>query len=393
MKTAEKRADVTDRGPLSDILVVDLSRAVAGPQSAQMLGDLGARVIKVESPDGDDSRRWGPPFVNGESTYFLSINRNKESIVLDLKTPEGREVLEELVRRADVIIENFRTGTLARLGFDDARIHELNPRAILLSITGFGHDGPEAGRPGYDQIAQGEAGLMSVTGSGHDDPQRVGVPIADVLAGMNGAFGIVTALFDREKTGRGQIIRTSLLASVVGAHVFQGTAQTVAGVTGTARGNHHPSLAPYGLFHCRDAHVQIAVGTEGHWAALGRVLDLESDDRFSTNAGRVEHRDDLVEVINAALSTRDLDEVIDALTAAGVPAGRVRSLDEVYSWDQTRSQGLVVSVDHSTVGPVEIPGPPLRWFDGATEITPTGHTAPPTLGQHTESVLRWLDEG
>lgn len=377
-------------GPLDGILVVDLSRAVAGPQAAQMLGDLGARVIKIESPDGDDSRRWGPPFVEGESTYFLSINRNKESVVLDLKSEEGRSTLTELITRTDVLIENFRAGTLARLGFDDARIQELNPRAIVMSVTGFGHDGPEATRPGYDQIAQGEAGLMSVTGSGPDDPQRVGVPIADVLAGMNGAFGIVAALFDREKTGKGAIIRTSLLASTVGAHVFQGTAQTVAGVTGTARGNHHPSLAPYGLFHCRDAHVQIAVGTEGHWAAMCRVLGIAHDSRFDTNAGRVENRDDLVAVINEALATRGLDEAIDALTDAGVPAGRVRSLDEVYAWDQTRSQGLVVEVDHATIGRIEIPGPPLRWFDGATEVTPTAHTAPPTLGQHTDAVLRWL---
>jgi len=357
-----------------------------------MLGDLGARVIKIESPDGDDSRRWGPPFVGGESTYFLSINRNKESVVLNLKAEADSRTLDALIERADVLIENFRTGTLARLGFDDARIQALNPRAILLSITGFGHDGPEAGRPGYDQIAQGEAGLMSVTGSGPDDPQRVGVPIADVLAGMNGAFGIVAALFDREKTGKGTIIRTSLLASTVGAHVFQGTAQTVAGVTGTARGNHHPSLAPYGLFHCRDAHVQIAVGTEGHWTALRRVLELPEDPRFISNASRVEHRDDLVDAINAALASRGLDETIEAMTAAGVPAGKVRSMDEVYAWDQTLSQGLVVSVEHSTLGSIDIPGPPLRWFAGATEVTPTSHTAPPTLGEHTDSVLRWLAE-
>lgn len=381
---------MSSRGPLDGVIVVDLSRAVAGPQAAQMLGDLGARVIKIESPDGDDSRRWGPPFVGGESTYFLSINRNKESVVLDLKTDDGTSALAALIERADVLIENFRFGTLARLGFDDARIHDLNPRAILLSITGFGHDGPEAIRPGYDQIAQGEAGLMSVTGSGPDDPQRVGIPIADVLAGMNGAFGIVAALFDREKTGKGQIIRTSLLAATVGAHVYQGTAQTVAGVTGTARGNHHPSLAPYGLFHCADSHVQIAVGTEGHWAALCRVLALEPDSRFDTNAGRVTFVEDLIAIINRALSTWNVVEVLDALTAAGIPAGKVRSMDEVYSWDQTRSQGLVVSVDHSTLGPIDIPGPPLRWFDGATEVTPTHHTAPPTLGEHTNGVLRWL---
>jgi crotonobetainyl-CoA:carnitine CoA-transferase CaiB-like acyl-CoA transferase len=381
---------VTVRGPLEGILVLDLSRAVAGPQAAQMLGDLGARVIKIESPDGDDSRRWGPPFVNGESTYFLSINRNKESVVLDLKTDDGRKTMAALIERADVVIENFRTGTLARLGFDDARIHELNPRAIVLSITGFGHDGPEAGRPGYDQIAQGEAGLMSVTGSAPDDPQRVGVPISDVLAGMNGAFGIVAALLDREKTGKGAIIRTSLLASTIGAHVFQGTAQTVARVTGTARGNHHPSLAPYGLFHCRDGHIQIAVGTEGHWNALCQALGLPADERFDTNAGRVNRRDELVDIINSALANRDLDATIDTLTVAGIPAGRVRSLDEVYSWDQTRSQGLVIEVDHSSIGRIDIPGPPLRWFDGATEVTPTGHAAPPTLGEHTNAVLRWL---
>ena len=381
---------MTVHGPLEGILVLDLSRAVAGPQAAQMLGDLGARVIKVESPDGDDSRRWGPPFVKGESTYFLSINRNKESVALDLKADDGRASMAALIERADVIIENFRTGTLARLGFDDARIHELNPRAIVLSITGFGHDGPEAGRPGYDQIAQGEAGLMSVTGSGHEDPQRVGVPISDVLAGMNGAFGIVAALLDREKTGKGTILRTSLLASTIGAHVFQGTAQTVAGVTGTARGNHHPSLAPYGLFHCRDGHIQLAVGTEGHWNALCRVLDLHADERFDTNAGRVENRDELVGLINSALAHRELNATIDAMTVAGVPAGRVRSLDEVYSWDQTRSQGLVIEVEHSTIGRIDIPGPPLRWFDGATEVTPTGHSAPPTLGEHTDAVLRWL---
>lgn len=382
---------MNSRGPLADILVVDLSRAVAGPQASQMLGDLGARVIKIESPDGDDSRRWGPPFVGGESTYFLSVNRNKESVVLDLKSDDGASALAALISRADVLIENFRVGTLSRLGFDDERIHALNPRVVMLSITGFGHDGPEASRPGYDQIAQGEAGLMSVTGSGPNDPQRVGIPIADVLAGMNGAFGVVAALLDREKTGKGCTIRTSLLASTVGAHVYQGTAQTVAGVTGVARGNHHPSLAPYGLFHCADSLVQIAVGTEGHWKALCRVLGLEPDERFDSNAGRVTNVDDLISVINAALSAWTVSAVIDALTDAGVPAGKVRSMDEVYSWDQTLSQGLVVSVDHSTLGSIDIPGPPLRWFDGATEITPTAHIAPPTLGQSTAAVLRWIE--
>ena len=377
-------------GALDGVLVVDLSRAVAGPHAAMMLGDLGARVIKVESPGGDDSRQWGPPFVDGESTYFLSVNRNKESVVLDLKTEEGRAVLDTLVARADVIIENFKVGTLARLGFSEDRIRELNPRAVLLSITGFGHDGPEAARAGYDQIAQGEAGLMSVTGSDVDDPQRVGVPISDVLAGLYGAFGIVAALYDREKSGVGTTVRTSLLAATVGAHVYQGTAQTVGHVTGQPRGNHHPSLAPYGLFHASDGPIQIAVGTDTQWAALCAVLGIEQAEKFSTNSLRVTRHGELVEVLNAALASRTSADILAELETAGVPAGKIRSMDEVYAWDQTRSQGLVIDVEHDTLGTIEIPGPALRWFDGSGEITPTRHRAPPTLGQHTNDVLAWL---
>ena len=378
------------RGPLTDVLVVDLSRAVAGPQASQMLGDLGARVIKIESQGGDDSRHWGPPFVGDESTYFLSVNRNKESVVLDLKSDDGKTVLAELVKRADVLIENFRVGTLDRLGFSEKRIRELNPRVVFLSITGFGHDGPEADRPGYDQIAQGEAGLMSITGSAPDDPQRVGVPIADVLSGMNGAFGVLAALLEREKTGRGTTVRTSLIASVVGAHVFQGTAQTVAGVTGRARGNHHPSLAPYGLFQCADGPCQIAVGTETHWAGVKKVLGLAENELFETNAGRVTNRDALIAEINSALANWKLDDVLAAFDELGVPAGRVRTLDQVYEWEQVLSQGLVTEVEHSNIGRIRIPGSPLRWFDSSGEITPTLNTAPPALGEHSTAVRRWL---
>src|SRR3954453_20345271 len=239
-------------GPLDGVLVVDLTRALAGPHAGMMLADLGARVIKVETPGtGDDSRGWGPPFVAGESTYFFSANRNKESIALDLKTDDGRRVLGELVERADVLLENFRPGVFDRLGFSAAALHERNPRLVVLSITGFGHDGPEGGRAGYDQIAQGEAGVMSLTGSGPDDPQRVGVPIADLLSGMYGAYGVVAALNERHRTGRGAVVRTSLLAAVVGVHAFQGTRWTVAGEVGRSAGNHHPSISPYGLFRCR----------------------------------------------------------------------------------------------------------------------------------------------
>lgn len=379
-------------GALDGILVIDLSRAVAGPHAGMMLGDLGARVIKVESPGGDDSRHWGPPFVDGESTYFLSVNRNKESVVLDLKHDDGRRTLDELIRRADVLVENFKVGTLARLGYTEARIRDLNPRVVILSITGFGHDGPEAARAGYDQIAQGEAGLMSVTGSGPNDPQRVGVPISDVLAGLYGAFGIVAALYDREKTGVGTTVRTSLLAATVGAHVYQGTAQTVGHVTGQPRGNHHPSLAPYGMFHTADGPIQIAVGTESQWAALCGVLGIEQAEKFSTNELRVTRHAEVVAVLNDAMSARSSADVLAELEVAGVPAGKIRTMAEVYDWEQTRSQGLVIDVDHQTLGSIEIPGPALRFFGSAGEITPTRHSAPPVLGQHTNAVMAWLSD-
>src|SRR3954447_26281177 len=227
-----------------------------------MLGDLGARVIKVETPDGgDDSRGWGPPFVEGESTYYLSANRNKESVTADLKSAEGKEFLTRLVRRADILVENFRPGVLDRLGFSVEQLHELNPGLVVLSISGFGHDGPEGGRAGYDQIAQGEGGLMSLTGSDPDHPQRVGVPIADLLAGMYGAYGVVSALHERARTGRGRVVRTSLLAAIVGVHAFQGTRWTVAREVPHPIGNHHPSICPYGLFRTADAPVQVAVGS------------------------------------------------------------------------------------------------------------------------------------
>ncbi len=383
-------------GPLAGTLVVDLTRALAGPHAAMMLGDLGARVIKVETPDGgDDTRGWGPPFVEGVSTYFLSCNRNKESVTADLKSSSGRELLEGLVQRADVLLENFRPGVLDRLGFSVSRLHELNSRLVILSISGFGHDGPEGGRPGYDQIAQGEGGLMSLTGSGPDDPQRVGVPIGDLLAGMYGAYGVLAALHERSRTGRGQVVRTSLLAAIVGVHAFQGTRYTIAGEVGRAQGNHHPSICPYGLFHCADGAVQLSIGSEGLWRRFCAGFGLDPDaDGLASNAERVAHRDEVIELLESAFASWSLEALLPRLAEIGVPAGRVRTLDEVYGWDQTRSQGLVVGVDHPALGPVELPGPPLRFFatDG-TELTKRSHAAPPTLGEHDESVRAWLSPG
>jgi formyl-CoA transferase len=386
------------KGPLEDVLVVDLSRALAGPHAAMMLGDLGARVIKIEHPNGgDDTRGWGPPFVGPadarEATYFLSCNRNKESVTLDLKSPEGKEILGRLLRRADVLVENFRPGVLDRMGFSIEQLHELNPSLVVLSITGFGHDGPEGARAGYDQIAQGEAGLMSLTGPTPDEPTRVGVPIGDLLAGMYGAYGVVSALHERNRTGRGRVVRTSLLASIVGVHAFQGTRWTVAGEVPRATGNHHPSIAPYGLFHTADAPVQVAVGSEGLWRSFAPMVGIDVDDpRFATNGERVAHRSDLIAEIEAAFSKDDAETWLARLDGAGVPAGKVRALDDVYEWEQTRSQGLLVEVEHSTLGRITLPGPPLRLDDAAHAGGRASHLAPPTLGQHTESVLAWLDE-
>jgi crotonobetainyl-CoA:carnitine CoA-transferase CaiB-like acyl-CoA transferase len=386
-------------GPLDGVTVVDLSRALAGPHATMMLGDLGARVIKVEAPGtGDDTRSWGPPFVGPEddpvSTYFLSCNRNKESITLDLKSADGKEMLSRLVARSDVLVENFRPGVLDRLGFPVARLHELNPGLVVLSITGFGHDGPQGGRAGYDQIAQGEAGLMSVTGPGPDEPTRIGVPIGDLLAGMYGAYGVVAALHERTATGRGRVVRTSLLAAIVGVHAFQGTRYTVAGEVPLAQGNHHPSLAPYGAFRCKDAILQVAVGSEGLWRTFAPIVGLDpADARFSHNALRVAHRPELIELINAAFADRTVDELLAVLAEAGVPAGEVRTLDRVYGWEQTRSQGLLLDVEHPTLGPITLPGPPLRFDDAPLPGGRDQHLPPPRLGQHNESVRAWLDTG
>jgi crotonobetainyl-CoA:carnitine CoA-transferase CaiB-like acyl-CoA transferase len=381
---------------LSDLVVVDLTRALAGPQAAMMLGDLGARVIKVESPaGGDDSRGWGPPFVGPEdareSTYFLSANRNKESVTADLKAAEGKEFLTKLVQRADVLVENFRPGVLERLGFSVARLHELNPGLVILSITGFGHDGPDGGRAGYDQIAQGEGGLMSITGA--VEPTKTGVPIADLLAGMYGAYGALAALHERSITGKGRVVRTSLLASVVGVHAFHGTKWTVAGELPERVGNHHAQIAPYGMYQTQDDSIQLAVGSEGQWRVFAPVVGLDPDDeRFAVNAERVAHRDQLTAAIEEAFAAEPADVWLERLAVAGIPAGKVRDFQQVYEWEQTLSQGLLVDVDHPTLGRIQLPGPPLRFDDHLYAGARETNLPPPRLGEHNESVRAWLDE-
>jgi crotonobetainyl-CoA:carnitine CoA-transferase CaiB-like acyl-CoA transferase len=377
------------RGPLDGFVVVDLTRALAGPHAGMILGDLGARVIKVEAPGrGDDTRGWGPPFVgsgpNPESSYFLSCNRNKESIALDLKHEGDRATLRAMLETADVLLENFRPGVMDKLGYGSEALAAINPRLVTLSISGFGHDGPEGARAGYDQIAQGEAGIMSLTGPSPDDPQRVGVPIGDLLAGIYGVVGVLAALLERSATDTGSTVRTSLLAALVGVHAFEGTRWTVAKQVGAAAGNHHPSIAPYGLFRCLGGSVQIAVGSQSLWERFSAGFGIDADDpRFASNGDRVGNRVDLIETIETAFAPFGAPELLTRLELLGIPSGRVRSIDEVYEWDQTRSQGLVVGVNHSTLGEIELPGPTLRFFDRTgAEKTKAGHLAPPTLDEH-----------
>jgi len=376
---------------LDGLLVVDLSRALAGPQAAMMLGDLGARVIKVEPPYGDDSRGWGPPFVGDDgqpqSTYFMCANRNKESVVLDLKDPAGQAACRDLISRADVLIENFRAGVMDRLGLGLGELRRANPRLIALSITGFGAAGEMAGRPGYDQIIQGEAGLMSVTGGLAEGPTKMGVPICDFLAGLYGGYGVLAALYERQRTGAGTVVRTSLFAAAVAASTFQGTRFTVAGDVPGLTGNQHAAIAPYGTFRCADGLVQIAVASERLWQAFREYAGLAADDpRWATPAGRLAGRSALTAAIEEAFATRTREMIVTDLLALGVPAGRIATMDEVFASAPVRDNGMLVEVDQPGVGRIRLPGPAVT-FDG---LPIRAHEHPPLLGEHTQDVLAWL---
>ena len=385
--TAEHRS-------LAGIRVVDLSRALAGPYATMMLADVGADVLKVEPPTGDDSRGW-LPFASeepgAESAYFLSANRGKRSVRLDLKSAEGAERLRALCAGADVLVENYRPGLLARLGLDPADLRAANPRLVTLSITGFGAGGPDGTRPGFDQIVQAEAGLMSLTGPVDGDPTRVGLPIADILAGMFGAFGVMSALRERETTGVGRAVETSLLAAVTSVHAFHGAGWLAAGVDPVRTGNRHPSIAPYGTFRCADASVVIAVGSETLWRRFAAVVGIAPDrEDVATNAVRVAHVDALQAEIDGLLAERKADDVLAELVAAGVPAGRIRTMPEVYDWEQVRHLGLVHRMAHPTLGDVAVPGGALR-YDGATAAS---DVPPPLLGEHEDVSWDrpWLDQ-
>jgi formyl-CoA transferase len=388
LSTEPDESSVDQDGPLSNVHVLDFSRVMAGPYATMILGDLGAEVIKVEQPgSGDDTRMWGPPFLatseGRESTYFLSANRNKRSITIDMKDPLERGFIERLVKWADVVVENFRPGVMDRLGFGDEQLESLNPGLVRLSISGFGDDGPESARVGYDHILQAEGGLMSLTGTPGGPMVKVGVPIADIAAGLFGVIGILAALVERSSSRRGQRVSTSLLAGQIGLHTFQGTRYLVAGEVPPQSGNQHPTVCPYGVFDASDGPIVIAVGNDAIWGRFAPLVDISpSTAAFLTNADRIANAAQLFELMKRSLAARTVREWLRRFDEAGVPGGEVKTLDSVYSSDQVRQQNLVWSAHHSTLGDIELPGSPLRFGRSRVGL----HHPPPTLGEHSQQI-------
>lgn len=350
-----------------------------------LLADLGARVIKIEQPKGgDDTRPWGPPFLNGESAYFLSINRNKESVTLDFKHPRGRALLDQLIAKADVVVENFRPGTLARMQLDYASLSATYPRLVYCSLSGFGHTGPRSPEAGYDAVLQAEGGMMSLTGSPDAQPFRVGVAIADIVSGMFAAQGISAALYARERTGRGQYVDIAMLDAVAALLTYQAGIYFATGTPPTRMGNRHPTIVPYETFTASDGDFMLAVGTDEQWKKFCEIASLDLGEQYATNRGRVTGYAELRPRVAAALHAHSRSYWIERLRAAGVPCGSVRNLAEVFADPQIAARDMVVPMTHPKAGNIRVLGSPMKLSD-----TPASQrTAPPTHGQHTEHVLR-----
>ncbi|MGH9330585.1 MAG: CaiB/BaiF CoA transferase family protein, partial [Vicinamibacterales bacterium] len=339
------------RGPLTGIVVADFTRVLSGPYCTMLLADMGARVIKIEQPGkGDDTRAWGPPFVRGESAYFLSINRNKESLTLDLKRPEAREVLDRLLAKADVLVENFRPGTMGRMGIGYEHLSARHPRLVYCAISGFGQTGPRRDQPGYDAVVQAEGGLMSITGDADGPPYRLGVAISDIVAGIFASHGIALALLARERTGRGQLVDIGMLDATAALLTYQAGIFFATGSSPGRMGNRHPTIAPYETFTARDDDFVIAVGNDEQWrrfcGAIG-LADLAGDPRFVTNRDRVTRYTELRPILAARLAERPRAAWLEALTAAGVPCGSVREVGEVLGDPQLEARGMIARLDHA----------------------------------------------
>jgi crotonobetainyl-CoA:carnitine CoA-transferase CaiB-like acyl-CoA transferase len=374
-------------GPLDGLTIVDLTRVLSGPYCTMLLGDMGARVVKVEHPGrGDDTRAWGPPFVGRESAYFLSINRNKESVSLDFKDPDGRRVLDRLIARADVLVENFRPGALARLGLDYGALAPAHPRLVFCSISGFGQSGPRCGQPGYDAVIQAEGGLMSVTGAADGPAFRVGVAVTDMVAGLLAVQGVLLALFARERTGRGQHVDISMLDGVISLLSYHASIYLTTGSESRRVGNRHATIAPYDTFAASDGDLFLAVGNDDQFQRFCPVAALDhllTDDRFATNPLRVANEAALRSLIAPVIQRRPRDQWIRELTAAGVPCGAVRTVPEALSDPQVAARNMIEDVEHAVLGSMKVLGTPIKLSDTASSI----RSAPPTLGQHTDAVL------
>ncbi|ROR46557.1 CaiB/BaiF CoA transferase family protein [Kitasatospora cineracea] len=372
---------------LTGIRVLDLSRILSGPFATMILGDLGAEVIKVEDTrQGDDTRQWGPPFQGPESSYFLSANRNKRGIGIDLKTEGGIGLLHKLARRADVFVENFRPGTAERLGLGYGALAEENPGLIYASISGYGHTGPWSARPGYDAIAQAESGMMSITGEASGPPLRPGVATADLAAGMWATIGILAALQARTHTGRGQHLDVSLLDGQLAWLSYVASGWFTTGNPPARHGSAHPTIVPYQALPTADGHLMVAVGNDRIWQRFTRALEaptLGTDPRFSTNPDRVRHRGELIPLLEKALTRRSTQDWAATLTEAGVPCAPISTVAEALTSPQATARGMITHLDHPTAGPIRTVGSPLR----LSATPPRIRTAPPVLGQHTDEIL------
>ena len=371
---------------LSDVVVIDLSRVLAGPYCTMMLGDMGATVIKIEQPGkGDDTRHFGPPYVAGESAYYLGLNRNKRSITLDFNNPEDEKRLFELVSTATVLVENFRPGMLERQGLGYETLRAMNPGLIYCSISGYGHDGPYAMRPGYDFVAQAESGIMSVTGEVEGEPQRVGSPVADVSAGLYACMSILAALHVREKTGKGQHIDISLLEAAVSLLSNVSSNYLISGEEAERYGNGHPNIVPYQAFHTQDGYIVVSCGNDRLYQTLCRLLgreDLATDPRFATNPQRVRNREELVPILQEQFLQRETGDWLTALRAAGIPCGPINTVSQVFSDPHLQARGFIWECEHPTAGTIKLSGSPIRLSETPTRL----YKAPPLLGEDNDAV-------
>ena len=376
--------------PLDDLFVVDLSRILSGPVCTMLLADMGAQVIKVEPPPlGDDSRQWGPPFIGGISTYFLSINRNKKSLGLNLKTADGRRILWKLIERADVLIENFRPGVLDKLGFGYEAVHTANPRTVYCSVSGFGQTGPYRDRPGYDVIAQGESGMMDLTGYPDGPPAKLGASLADIVAGLYACNGICLALLARHKTGKGQHVDVGLLDGMVSTLTYHALIYLTTGRSPKRAGTRHPSIVPYESFEAKDGFVNIAVTNQKQWENFCQVCgfpEIAQDSRFAEMKARLVNYGELRPMIERVISKMTRAEVFAAMSEVGIPAGPINSVGEIMEDPHIHAREMVQQLIHPDYGPLKVLGIPIKLSDTPGVV----ENAPPKFGEHNREVLRGL---